>query len=254
MLSHETRRLTAAEREELEAERAQKIVALAREAEASRLHPLRAALAVLLLVAPFAGIAAFNVYRGHLDAAAVAGAGTAWFLGMAAWIWFRDRNTSSSLDNPEVERIDETLARDQVRVIEIRADAAVTVRAGDGDGALRCVGHLLRTTPDQVVFLSRELCPELDPESLPNTHIWIAVEPWPEVRIAALGERIEPLAVVDVAFDEQIWLRLPVDMIVWTPGEQRCESLGIFDLEMYPTRVPVGLEAAAAALLARTSA
>lgn len=251
VLSIEARRLTAAERAELAAERARRVAAHARAAEELRRTSVAAARSMLWIVGFFALIAAFNVHAGHLDTAAIAGAGAALFLGIAAWIRSGPA-LPPVLDVPAVVRVDQALARDEVRVIDVRADAAVVVRAVFGDEGPQIVGDLLRTAAGQVVYLSRAPCRDVDAERLPNTHLRITCTPGVGIlRVEPLGERVEPLIVVDDTSDDQFWCG-EIEAIVWTPGEDRCESLDLRDAELRPTAFPLGIDELAAALVTRS--
>ncbi|MCY1064433.1 hypothetical protein OV090_06660 [Nannocystis sp. RBIL2] len=247
MLSLVTRRLTASERAEFEAERARLVVAHVREEENFRRATHGGARSMLWIVGLFAALAAFNVHTGHLGAAAAAGVGAAEFLGIAAWLRFRSTSTSV-LDVPAVVRLDEVLARDEVVVLEIRADAAVTVHAVDGDDAPKLVGDLLRTAADQVVYLSRAMCPDVDAERLPNAHVRITYSPTLGIRrVELLGERITPLAALNDATNEGLWR--DEDAIVWTPGEEHCELLDLDKARLFPIVASVRVEELAAALV-----
>ena len=246
-----TRRLSASERAEFEAERAGLIVAHVRAEEDFRRAHRSGARAMLWIVGFFAAIAAFNLHTGHLTTAAVAGGGAAWFLGIATWLRFGSTSTPA-LDEPEVVRLDEVLARDEVVVLELRNDEAVTVRAVDGDDAPKIVGDLLSTAAGQVVYLSRALCRDVDAERLPNAHVRITYFSKLGIRrVELLGERITPLAVLDDATNEGLWR--DEEAIVWTPGEDYCELLDLDRARLFPIATTARLEEIAAAFVNRAS-
>lgn len=234
MLSLATRRMTDSERGELGGKRARIVAAHARRAEELRRAKIGGGRAMLWIVGAFALIAAFNVYAGHFDTAAIAGAGTAMFLGVAAWLRFGGAPVPVEAP-PEVARLDAALARDEVRVIEIRADAAVTVQAVEGEGERRPVADLLRAG-EQVICVSRALCPDGEAGRWPNTHVRIlGVRGLGVRRVEGLGERVEPLAVVDGAADDRRWGEA-TEAIVWTPGTGG-EVLDLEEGERYPDSV-----------------
>ncbi len=247
MLSIETRCLTAAERAELTAERARRTAERAREREASRATSRGAILSVLGIAGLFGAIAAFNVYAGHLDTAAIAGAGMAGFVGVAVWLRTLDRRAPRP-DDPAVARIDAALARDEVRLLELKADAAVSVRE-DGDGEAMIVGDLLRCGAGQVVHLRRSQCGDVDPELLPNGYLRIACVPGLGIRrVEALGPRLEPLAVVeDLA--EVLYLPGETQVIVCAPAEGRCDVLELADASLEPLEAIAEVGGLADALL-----
>jgi hypothetical protein len=243
VLSSATRRLTASERAELEAERARLVVAHDREAEAGRRSEARAFRVLLGCVGCCALVAALLVYTGNLAAAAMVGALAAWMVWSTVW---DVPAPTSLLDVPEIVRLDEALARDAVRVIDLRVDAAVTVRAADGE----VFGDLLRTGADQVAYMLRALCPSVDAERLPNTHLRIVcVQGLGIRRVEPLGARLEPLAEVVDAVDNWRWCGDDM-VIVWTPGEDRREELYLCEGESYPASFAEGIRELAAALVA----
>lgn len=251
MLSLATRRLSASERAEFEAKRAGLIVAHVRGEEDFRRARRSGARALLLYVGCFAAIAAFNVHSGHLSTAAIAGGAAAGFLGFAAWLRFASPSTSA-LDAPAVARLDEVLAQDEVVVLELRSDTAVTVHAVDDDDAPKIVGDLLSTAAGQVVYLSRAMCPDVDAERLPNAHVRITCFSKLGLRrVELLGERVTPLAILEDATNEGLWR--DEDAIVWTPGEDDCELLDLDKARLFPIATTARLEEIAATLVNRAA-
>ncbi|WAS96452.1 hypothetical protein [Nannocystis punicea] len=243
MHSSATRRLTASERAELEAERAQLVVAHAREVEVGRQLEARAFPVMLGSVGCCVLVAALLVYTGQLASAAMVGALAAWIVWVTVWGL---PAPTSLLDVPEIARVDEALARDEVRVIDLRADAAVTVRAADGE----VFGDLLRTGADQVSYLPRALCSSVDAERLPNTHLRIVcVQGLGSCHVEPLGIRLEPLADVVGAADNWRWCGDDA-VIVWTPSEDRREGLHLCDGESYLASFAANIRELAAPLFA----
>jgi hypothetical protein len=242
VLALTTRSLTAAERAELEARR-KDLVAKYRNDDESQKHARDgAAWAILWIVLMFGLIAVFNVHAGHLDAALIAGL-VALFMGVVV-IQRLDAAPLSMLDRPPIMRIQQALDADQVRVIDIHADAAVALHGIEDDNGPGIAGDLLRTGADQVIYVSRDLCADVDPARLPNTRLRIIFSDNLEfVRVEPLGERIEPLAIVeDDNASTNGLLRSEVELIVWTPSEDRFALLELGTGELTPYSIDLGLD------------
>lgn len=258
------RRLNDDERAALLAERARLVEEHAR--SVGEIHRGNAAIVrltlmgMVLLALPLA----FNLLhpRGNPAAAAVVGVSVVILVGMAVWQWRRPDERSPLTEDRTFMRLEAAIARDEVRVIDIRADAAVMVLGEDEDEASErgsdaekpeagptIVGHLLRTGPDQILYVPRELVEDLDRDRLPNTHLRITCKPTLEVQtVEALGERLEPLASVGPPKHGPISCG-DHSVIVWTPSTDTYEELYLEELEM-GQRTYAGFTELAATLLA----
>jgi hypothetical protein len=242
VLALTTRPLTADERAELEARREQLVAKYSDDDEQQSRARDGAAWVMLWLVAVFGLIAVFNIHAGHLDTALVAGI-VALFMGFVV-VQRLDAAPLSVLDRPPIMRIEQALDADRVRVIDIHADAAVALRGIEDDDGPGIAGDLLRTGADQVIYVSRDLCADVDPERLPNTKLRIICSDNLElVRVEALGERCEPLAIVEDDSDptDALW-RSKLELIVWTPSEDRFVLLELGSGELTPYSVELGLD------------
>lgn len=232
MLALTTRPLTAAERAELEARREQLVAKYSDEAASHKRTRDGAAWSIPWIVVMFGLIA-------RLDAAMVLGT-AAVFLVIVAMRKFNS-TPLSILDRPPIIRIDQVLDAGRVRVIHIRADAAVALRGSkDGPGI---AGYLLRTGTDQVIYVSRDLCADIGLERLPNTELRIIFsDNLGFVRAEAPGERYDPLAIIEdrSAPTDPLW-RSSLELIVWTPSENRFALLELGG-ELTPYSVELDLD------------
>jgi hypothetical protein len=242
VLALTTRPLTPAERAELEARRDDLIARYSADDESLARARDGAAWSILWIVVFFGLIAVFNVDAGHFDTALISGI-AAVFMGIVM-VRKLDAAPLSMLDRPPIMRIEQALDADQVRVLDIHADAAVALHGIDDEDGPGIVGDLLRTGVDQVVYVSRELCADVDPERLPNTELRIIFSDNLEyVRVETLGERCEPLAIVedDSAPTDPLW-RSSLELIVWTPSEDRFALLDLGSGELTPYSIELTLD------------
>lgn len=196
---------------------------------------------ILWVVGVFALIAVFNLEAGHPGAALVAGLAAA-FLGVVACQRLEPARLEV-FERPPIPRIDAALAADEVRVIDLRVDAAVAVRGHDKRDEPTLVGHLLRTGPDQVIYLSAAACSGVDPEQLPSTTMRITCSENLElVRVEALGQRCELLATVEADPPGDWRWRSEFELIVWTPSEDRFVLLELGSSEMPPYSDPLDFD------------
>lgn len=248
MLTIEARRLTDAERAALTAERASRWLAREREAAATRRAYVDGVKAYLWLAALFAAPIAIYLYLGMLVQAAAVSSGTLFFGGLAAWTW-RGFRPQSPLDARDVVRLDAALARGELRTIDIVADAAVVVRGPDRDDEAPPLADVLRIAEGRVIYLPRAACERVDGASLPNTHLRIVCAPGFGIRqVEALGERIEPVAVVDDVTGEMSGC-IDTEAIVWIQAEARHESLDLDEGALSPAYYGESFNALAAPLV-----
>lgn len=251
MLTLAPRRITDAEREALAAELAktrtrtramhERTAAVYRDGDKARisLTLMAAGLCALPLL--------FNLLHpaGNPTVVALMGTLVVVLLGLAVWFSRQPASEPPPLvDDPRSKRIAAAIARGEVRVIEIRADAAVALRAdvvADGgdervdawrEHGRRIAGHLLRGGPDQIVYVACELYRDIDRGRLPNTHLRISCTPTLEIQqVEALGERIEPLAVDELPERGRFWGD-DSSAIVWTPSSDTYESYALSSPEL----------------------
>lgn len=241
VLTLTTRPLTAAEQDQLEARRAELVAKCHDDHAALDRARNQAVPSIVVIFTLFGLLAVWNVHAGHLETALVGFAAV-----VIGLVVLRRLDTPLLIvhDHPPIRRIDQVLDANQIRVLDIEADAAVVLRSVADDDGPTIAGHLLRTGADQIVYVSRELCADLDPELLPNTKLRITCsENLQLMRVEALGERCEPLAFVEddsVAADSQ-W-HSDYELLVWTPSEDRFAFLQLGDGEMPSYSVELALD------------